>query len=66
MKTRKHGAHERWTPHTALEDLGLTTSLLIVVLDLGVIGGRRGPGRLAARGDEGLLFCSPWRGGEAS
>lgn len=39
MKIRNHGAHERQTPHITLGNLGLTTSLLIVVLDLVVVGG---------------------------
>ena len=64
MKIRNHGAHERQTPHITLGNLGLTTSLLIVVLDLVVAGGGgKGPGWLGARGNEGLLFRSP-RGGK--
>lgn len=63
-KISSHGAQERQTPHITLGHLGLTTSLLTVVLDLGVVGGGgKGPGWLAARGNEGLLFRSP-RGGK--
>lgn len=39
MKIRNHGAHERQTSHITLGHLGLTTSLLTVVLDLGVVVG---------------------------
>lgn len=38
-KISSHGAQERQTPHITLGHLGLTTSLLTVVLDLGVVGG---------------------------
>jgi len=57
MKIRNHGAHERQTPHITLGNLGLTTSLLIV-LDLGVVAGR-GVGRdLAGWLPEAMRGCS--------
>lgn len=66
MEIRHHGAHERQTPHITLGNLGLTTSVLIVVLDLGVVGGLGGTWLVGCQKQQGAALPLTARWEEAS